>query len=152
MTRKAWSSMEELLYCSFQGHPSNFKVTWDPKLPILTQVGCFRTVTPVWIDLWQRNYVHSLKWHRKGVLLLFKVIRQISKCLQPYDWSNSYHAFTEKVVQIDFQTWSVNFYRIRQTGFIPNQTAVIALRLTPVIVSAYFKKNNGIGFKCVASF
>ena len=28
----------------FQGHPSNFKVTWDKTSPILTQIGCFRTI------------------------------------------------------------------------------------------------------------
>ena len=28
----------------FQGHPSNFKVTWDKISPILTQIGRFRTI------------------------------------------------------------------------------------------------------------
>ena len=28
----------------FQGHPSNFKVTGDKTSPILTQIGCFRTI------------------------------------------------------------------------------------------------------------
>ena len=28
----------------FQGHPSNFKVTWDKTSPILTQIGRFRTI------------------------------------------------------------------------------------------------------------
>ena len=28
----------------FQGHPSNFKVTRDKTSPILTQIGCFRTI------------------------------------------------------------------------------------------------------------
>ena len=28
----------------FQGHPSNFKVTWDKTSPILTQIGHFRTI------------------------------------------------------------------------------------------------------------
>ena len=28
----------------FQGHPSNFKVTWVKKSPILTQIGRFRTI------------------------------------------------------------------------------------------------------------
>ena len=39
----------------FQGHPSNFKVTLDKKLSILTQIGCFRTITPVWIHWWIWN-------------------------------------------------------------------------------------------------
>ena len=28
----------------FQGHPSNFKVTWDKKSQILTRIECFQTV------------------------------------------------------------------------------------------------------------
>ena len=30
-----------------QGHPSNFKVTQDKKLPILTQIERFQTITPI---------------------------------------------------------------------------------------------------------
>ena len=44
----------------FQGHPSNFKVTWDQKLPILTWIERFRTVTPVWIHRWIWNDAQSL--------------------------------------------------------------------------------------------
>ena len=40
----------------FQGHPSNFKVTPLSKSSNLTQIGYFRTVTPVWIHQWLRNY------------------------------------------------------------------------------------------------
>ena len=39
----------------FQGHPSNFKVTRYKTSPILTQIGCFRTVTPAQIHWWLRN-------------------------------------------------------------------------------------------------
>ena len=45
----------------FQGHPSNFKVTRDQKLPILTQIGRFRTVDWVWINRWLWNHAQSLK-------------------------------------------------------------------------------------------
>ena len=45
----------------FQGHPSNFKVTWLKKLSNLTQIGRFRTVTPVLIHQWLRNDAQSLK-------------------------------------------------------------------------------------------
>ena len=38
----------------FQGHPSNFKVTQDKKLPILTRIECFRTVT-VSIHQWMMH-------------------------------------------------------------------------------------------------
>ena len=40
----------------FEGHLSNFKVTWLKKSSNLTQIGRFRTVTPVWIHQWLRNY------------------------------------------------------------------------------------------------
>ena len=62
----------------FQGHPSNFKVTWLKNLPILTYIGRFRTVTPIWIHQWLWNDSQSLKQHRRCAILFFKVIRQFS--------------------------------------------------------------------------
>ena len=44
-----------------------------------TQLSRFRTLTPVWIHIWQWNHAHSWKQHRRGTLLFFKVIRQISR-------------------------------------------------------------------------
>ena len=64
----------------FHRHPSNFKVTGDKKkTPILTLIGRFRTVTPVWIQWWLWNGLQSLKQHRRDTLLFFKVTRQISR-------------------------------------------------------------------------
>ena len=63
----------------FQGHSSNFKVTRDKKSPILTRIERFRTVTLVWIHWWLWNDAQSLKQHRRGALLFFKVIAQISR-------------------------------------------------------------------------
>ena len=63
----------------FQGHPSNLKVTRDNKLPILTRIKRFRTVTLVWIHRWLWNDAQSLKQHRRGALLFFKAIHQISR-------------------------------------------------------------------------
>ena len=63
----------------FQGHPSNFKVTRDNKLPIWTRIERFRTVTIVWIHRWLWNDAQSLKQHRRGALFFFKVIHQISR-------------------------------------------------------------------------
>ena len=48
-------------------------------MTILTQIGRFRTVSPVWIHQCLRNDAQSLKEHRRGALLFFKVIRQISR-------------------------------------------------------------------------
>ena len=47
-----------------RGHDPNFR---------------FRTVTPVWIHIWWWNDTYSLMLLRRGALLFFKVIRQISK-------------------------------------------------------------------------
>ena len=57
-----------------QGQRSKVKVT-----EVNTQLSRFRTLTPVWIDIWQWNHAHSWKQHRRGALLFFKVIRQISR-------------------------------------------------------------------------
>ena len=63
----------------FQGHPSNFKVTRLLKSSNLTQIGHFRTLTQVLIHQWLWNDTESLKWNRRGALLFFEVIRQISR-------------------------------------------------------------------------
>ena len=57
-----------------QGQRSKVKVT-----EVNTQLSRFRTQTPVWIHIWQWNHAHSWKQHRRGALLFFKVIRQISR-------------------------------------------------------------------------
>ena len=49
------------------------------KIVELTQIGRFWTVTPVWIHKWLRNDAQSCKNRRRGDLLFFKVIRQISR-------------------------------------------------------------------------
>ena len=77
MMLKAWCCLADMSYCfsrtsvTFQGHMAN-------KSPILTQIGRFRTVTPVWIYQSIMNNAQSLKQHRKGALFVFKVICQIS--------------------------------------------------------------------------
>ena len=78
MVHKAWCCLGEVPYCfsrssaKFQGHTAKIS-------SILTQIGCFQTVTPVWINPWLWNDAQSLKQHKTGALLLFKVIRQISR-------------------------------------------------------------------------
>ena len=57
-----------------QGQRSKVKVT-----EVTTQLNRFRTVTPVWIHIWWWNDTYSLMLLRKGALLFFKVIRQISR-------------------------------------------------------------------------
>ena len=56
-----------------QGQRSKVKVT-----EVTTQLYRFRTVTPVWIHIWWWNDAYSLMLLRRGALLFFKVIRQIS--------------------------------------------------------------------------
>ena len=57
-----------------QGQRSKVKVT-----EVITQLNHFRTVTPDWIHIWWWNDVYSLMLLRRGALLFFKVIRQISR-------------------------------------------------------------------------
>ena len=57
-----------------QGQRSKVKVT-----EVNTQLNSFRTVTPVWIHIWWWNYTYSLMMLRRGALLFFKVIHQISR-------------------------------------------------------------------------
>ena len=57
-----------------QGQRSKVKVT-----EVTTQLYRFRTVTPVWIHIWWWNDAYSLMLLRRGALLFFKVIRQISR-------------------------------------------------------------------------
>ena len=57
-----------------QGQRSRSKVKVTE---VITQLSRFRTVTPVFIHQWLWNDAESLKQHRRGALLFFKVIRQI---------------------------------------------------------------------------
>ena len=57
-----------------QGQRSKVKVT-----EVTTPLNRFRTVTPVWIHIWWWNGTYSLMLLRRGALLFFKVIRQISR-------------------------------------------------------------------------
>ena len=56
------------------GQRSKVKVT-----EVTTQLNRFRTVTPVWIHIWWWNDTYCLMFLRRGALLFFKVIRQISR-------------------------------------------------------------------------
>ena len=57
-----------------QGQRSKVKVT-----EVMTPFSSFRTVTWVWIHIWQWNDAQSLMLLRRGTLLFFKVIHQISR-------------------------------------------------------------------------
>ena len=61
-------------WCPWKGSRSEVK-RWRSQ--VKTQFSCFRTLTPVWIHIWQWSDAQSLKKHRRGALLFFKVIRQV---------------------------------------------------------------------------
>ena len=69
----------------FQGHPSNFKVTWDKTSPILTQIGRFRTIgrsqlsNPSDLPCWylERYHVHYLK-NNTSIEQYFRLAYEIS--------------------------------------------------------------------------
>ena len=60
-------------WCPCKGSRSEVKVT-----EVTIQLNRFRTVIPVWIRIWW-NDTYSLMLLRRGALLFFKVIRQISR-------------------------------------------------------------------------
>ena len=62
------------VHAKCQGQRSKVKVT-----EVTTQLNRFQTVTPVWIHIWWWNDAYSLMLLRRGVLLFFKVICQISR-------------------------------------------------------------------------
>ena len=62
------------VYAKGQGQRSKVRVT-----EVLTPFSRFRIVTPDWTHMWQWNNAQSLMLLRRGTLLFFKVIRQISR-------------------------------------------------------------------------
>ena len=62
------------IHAKGQGQGSKVKVT-----EVNTQLSHFRTVTPVWIQIWWWNDAQSLMLLRRGAPLFFKVIRKISR-------------------------------------------------------------------------
>ena len=62
------------VHAKSQGQRSKVKVT-----EVTTKLNRFRTVTPVWIHIWWWNDAYSLMLLRRGALLFFKVICQISR-------------------------------------------------------------------------
>ena len=62
------------VHATCQGQRSKVKVT-----EFMTLFSRFRTVTPVWIHRWWWNVAQSLMLLRRGALLFFKVICQISR-------------------------------------------------------------------------
>ena len=57
-----------------QGQRSKVKLT-----EVMTPFSRFRTVTPIWIHIWRWNDAQSVMLLRRGTLLFFKIIRQISR-------------------------------------------------------------------------
>ena len=62
------------VHAKCQGQRSKVKVT-----EVATQLSRFRTVTPAWIHIWWWNDTYSFIFLRRGALLFFKVIRQVSR-------------------------------------------------------------------------
>ena len=62
------------IHAKVQGQRLKIKVTEGT-----TQFYRFRTVTPVWLHIWWWNDAYSLIMLRRGALLFFKVIHQISR-------------------------------------------------------------------------
>ena len=61
-----------------QGQRSKVKVT-----EVNTQHSRFRTLTPVWIHIWQWNHAHSWKQQRRGAQLFLAATKQLYKWYFP---------------------------------------------------------------------
>ena len=61
-------------WCPCERSRSKVKVT-----EVMIPLSRFRTVTPVWIHIWEWNDAQSLMLLRRGALLFFNVIRLISR-------------------------------------------------------------------------
>ena len=68
------TSDRSVVHAQGPGQRSKVKVTEVP-----TQLYRFQTVTPVWIHIWWWYDAYSLIMLRRGALLFFKVIHQISR-------------------------------------------------------------------------
>ena len=75
--QKAWSSIQKVSYCC-SGSSVNFQGHTATKSSILTQIVCFRIVTPVSIHWWRWNDAQT--WRSIERVLYFSlVMSQISK-------------------------------------------------------------------------
>ena len=80
MIHQAWISTEEVPYWFSRSSVKLIsRLHGTKKLSILTWIGRFRSVTPIWIYRWLWNDAQSLKWHKRGAVLFFKVICEISR-------------------------------------------------------------------------
>ena len=76
----------------------------------LTQIGRFRTVTPVGIHQWLRNDAQSLKWHRRGALLFLAATKQLYECYFP----------SARLSVTPFSLCSHNYIIMKFSGVITN--------------------------------
>ena len=80
---QVWHSIKEVPYCfsrssiNFQDHTGQKNHQFWPELSVSG------LLTPVWIYQWLWNDAQSLKQHRRGALLFFKVIHQFSRSRVP---------------------------------------------------------------------
>ena len=114
MMHKAWSNIKEVLYCfsrssvKWQGHIE------QKNLGILTQICGFWNVTPVWFHQWLRNETQSLKYWKKGALLFFNVIHQISRsCRSKNHWFWPKLGYSRLQLQLQF----TNSYKMMQKAW-----------------------------------
>ena len=63
-----------------QGQRSKVRVT-----EVNTQLSCFRTLTPVWIHIWQWHHAHSWKQHRRGALFFRQISRSHGSKIVEFD-------------------------------------------------------------------
>ena len=93
------------------GHPSNYKVTWDKKIadfdPISAIPDCNYSLNSLMV-----NDAQSLKQHRRGALLFFKVIHQILRSHGTKNhWLWPELSVSGQILQFDFTNWFEMMHR-----------------------------------------
>ena len=147
MMHRVWWYLGEVSYClsrssvKFQGHPG------QKKSPILTRIGRFRTVTPVWIHRWLWNDAQSLILYKRGVLLFFKVIHQISRSHRLKNWW--FESNLSKITRLVAAIKSLRFtllaaVRYLQTGGRSSSWASIRTRVKPLTVATIMVSSSQV--------
>ena len=96
MRRKAWSNAELVPYHFSRSSVSysNFNVTWDKKLPISTRI---ERLQLEFTDQWEWNDAQNLIWYKRGALLFFGVIHQISRSHGLKNWQ--YESYLSNIIR-----------------------------------------------------
>ena len=138
-----WSSLEEVLYC-FSRSSVKFQVhRGQKKSLILTRIKRFWTVTWVRIYWWIWDDAQSLMYYRRGALLFFEVIHQISRShrLKNLWFESNLSEITRPVAAIKSLRFALLNFKCQYTRkslYQPSSAATLYFFLKYCTLSCYF--------------